>query len=75
MQIIVCFSNKTLILHCEWISLREKTFIISTFLPCVFLKGISLILTKRNYSLGNLNTMSATVSLSKLNDFLLYSLG
>ena len=69
MQIIVCFSNKALILHCEWISLREKIVIFCTFLPCVFLKGVSLTLTKRNHSLGNLNTKSATVSLSKLNYF------
>ena len=75
MQIIVCFSNKALILHYEWISLRENIFIFFYFLPCVFLKGVSLTLTKRNYSLGNLNTMSATVSLSKLNYLLLYSLG
>ena len=27
MQIIVYFSNKALILHCEWISVREKMFI------------------------------------------------
>ena len=75
MQIIVCFSNKVLIIHCEWISLRGKCLFFSIFLPCVFLKGVSVTLTKRNYSLGNLNTMRATVSLSKLNYFSLYSLG
>ena len=39
MQIIVCFSNKALILHCEWISLREKIFIFFYFSSMCILKG------------------------------------
>ena len=39
MQIIVCFSNKPLILHYEWISLREKIFIFFYFSSMCILKG------------------------------------
>ena len=39
MQIIVCFSNKVLIIHCEWISLREKMVIFFYFSSMCILKG------------------------------------
>ena len=51
-------------------STRENVyFFFSIVLPCVFLKGVFLTLTKRNYSLGDRNTVSATVSLSKIELF------